>query len=70
MHLRAPVPQLETAYVAATQVALASAVRALLALEGDDPEVGAVVVECAQSDGGVQVTLLNTEGVPVGGYEL
>lgn len=58
-----------TAYVAAAQAAAAMAVRQLLALEGDDPDVGAVMVECTD-DGGVSVTLLGKTGAPVGGYSL
>jgi hypothetical protein len=61
--------QMVTAYAAALQAFAAMAVRNLLAAEADDPEVGAVVVEC-QRDGAVSVTLLGTSGQPVGGYSL
>lgn len=69
MHASAADDAARLAYVAATQAFAAMAVRGLLALEGDDPDVGAVMVECAL-DGGVSVTLIGPTGAPVGGYAL
>ena len=57
------------AYTAAVQAAAASAARNLLALEGDDPDVGAVMVECS-AEGGVSITLIGKSGSPIGGYSL
>lgn len=57
------------AYLAASHAFVAMAVRQLLALEADDPEVGAVMVECAGS-GDVAVTLLDAQARPVGGFAL
>lgn len=65
---RAP-DETTTAYVVAAQVLAAAAVRQLLALEGDDPDVGSVVV-VGQADGAVEVTLCNAAGIPLGGYSL
>lgn len=58
-----------TAYAAAVQALTSAAVRNLAAAELDDPEIGAVVVECAR-DGSVDVRLLDHAGHPVGGYSL
>jgi hypothetical protein len=58
-----------TAYAAALQALAANAVRGLLAAEADDPEVGAVMVECTR-DGMVGVTLISRSGAPIGGYSL
>jgi len=57
------------AYIAAAQVLASAAVRQLLALEADDPDVGAVMVECTD-DGAVSVTLLSRAHQPLGGYSL
>lgn len=58
----------ETAFVAAAQALLAMSMRQVHALEREDPSVSAVMVEC---DGeSVTVTLMDTEGRPVGGYTL
>jgi 5,10-methylenetetrahydrofolate reductase len=57
------------AYVASVQAFAAMAVRNLLALEGDDPDIGSVMVECS-AEGGVAVTLVGPSGHPVGGYSL
>jgi len=64
-----PNDAMRLAYVAACQAAAAMALRQLLALEGDDPDVGSVVVEC-DLDGAVSVTLVSPQGHPVGGYSL
>jgi hypothetical protein len=57
------------AYVAAAHAFAAMAVRNLLSIEGDDPEVGAVMVECSGS-GDVAVTLLDPQARPIGGFSL
>lgn len=60
---------LQTAYVVASQVQAAAAVRQLLAIEAADPDVGAVLVECS-ADGAIAITLLSLSGQPIGGYSL
>jgi len=64
-----PDDAMHAAYVAACHAAAAMAVRQLLALEGADPDVGTVLVEC-HADGAVAVTLVSPQGHPVGGYSL
>ena len=58
-----------TAYAAAIQALAAAGVRNLLASEADDPEVGSVVVRCSR-DGSVDVRLVSSSGLPIGGYSL
>lgn len=57
------------AFDAAAQALAAAAVRNLAAAAFDDPEVGAVAVECGR-DGAVSVTLMDHAGHHVGGYSL
>lgn len=58
----------ESAFVAASQALLAMAIRQVLALEKDDSDVAALVVECDGVD--VTLTLLGGQGHPIGGYTL
>ncbi|MBS0443323.1 MAG: hypothetical protein JSR38_15325 [Proteobacteria bacterium] len=61
--------QMVTAYEAACQALAAAALRNLGAAAFDDPEIGAIAVECSR-DGSVDVTLLDHAGHHVGGYSL
>lgn len=53
----------------ACQEAAAAACQRLLAVDADDPDVGAVMV-VASMDGRVEVTFLSASGAEVGGYSL
>jgi hypothetical protein len=60
----------ERAYVAAAQSQAAAAMRHLCAIEwSENPEVGAIAVECS-AEGGVTVTLMGSSGQAIGGYSL
>jgi len=61
--------RMQTAYAAAVQALAAMGVRNLCALEGDDPEVRSVAVEC-DSLGSIDVTLKDAAGRSVGAYSL
>ncbi len=58
------------AFVAALQVAASNGLRGLMAGElADNPEVGAIVAH-VDADGSIDVQLLSTSGIPIGGYSL
>lgn len=60
----------EAHYAAALQAAAANGLRGLLANElADNPEVGAIVCQI-DADGSIDVQLLSTSGLPIGGYSL
>lgn len=62
-------PNFTTAYDAAVSALAAAGARALLLSESQDPEVAGLTIEVF-ADGSLNVTLLNGQTIPVGGYSL
>ena len=58
-----------TAYAAAAQVMAGGSSRQLASIEFEDEDVQAVCIE-VNRDGSCSVTLINADGIPVGGYSL